>query len=154
MVARGRGMSPTGTESGLQTLPADRAQLRTPLGEPKQMTDWQTTLKSEFDADEGSFLIQLRPGLEWNKQAFVRLVIAMRACCQESSGKASLERWLANGFWYISWFVEDWTTHEAFPRPFAADYYDRAYEILHDLAFWFFSGESPYEEGFFPSPPE
>ncbi len=81
------------------------------------MNDWQATLKSEFKAEEGSFLIQLRPGLEWNKEAFRRLVAVMRACCQECEGKDSFERWLANGFWFIPPFVKDWTTHEAFPRP-------------------------------------
>ena len=111
------------------------------------MDNYLLVLRNEFEAGEGSFLIQLRPHLEWNKASFSRLVAAMQKCCQEYSDADSLDRWMAQGFWYVPWFVRDWTTHESFPRIHAAGYYDKAYQRLDDLAYWFFFGESPYEKG-------
>jgi len=56
-----------------------------------------------------------------------------------------LPRWLAEGFWYISDFVEDWTSHPAWEkdRSREPDYFRKAYYRLHGLASWFFSGEPP-----------
>lgn len=104
-------------------------------------------LKHEFDAEEGSFLIQLRPNMEWDKEAFSRLVAAMQVCCRESEKKRTLPRWIANGFWYIPSFVKDWVSHPNFPRAYPSDYYERAFQRLDDLAYWYFFGESPYERG-------
>jgi hypothetical protein len=63
-----------------------------------------------------------------------------------------LDRWMAEGFWYVPSFVRDWTTHPNFPRIHNAEYYQKAYQRLDDLAYWFFFGESPYlnESGFEP----
>ncbi len=104
-------------------------------------------LRQEFTASDGSFLIQLRPGLVWDKEAFSRLVTAMEACCKAYEGKESLERWLAQGFWYLPWFVKHWTGHPNFPRPQPEEYYTNAIDRLSDLAYWFFMGYSPYEGG-------
>ena len=104
-------------------------------------------LRHEFTASDGSFMIQLRPGLVWDKEAFSRLVTAMEACCKACEGKDSLERWLVQGFWFVSWFVKDWTGHANFPRPQPEGYYKDAIDRLSDLAYWFFMGHSPYEEG-------
>ena len=51
------------------------------------------------------------------------------------------------GFWFVSWFVKDWTGHPNFPRPQPEMYYKNAIDRLNDLAYWFFMGESPYQEG-------
>jgi hypothetical protein len=104
-------------------------------------------LRREFAAEDGSFLIQLRPNLTWDKQAFSRLVTAMEACCQAYEGRDTMERWVVEGFWFMSWFVKDWTTHLNFPRPQPPEYHEKALERLNDLAYWFFSGHSPYEKG-------
>ena len=104
-------------------------------------------LKREFTAEDGSFLIQLRPNLNWNKEAFSKLVTAMEACCKACEKQESLERWLVEGFWWMSWFVKDWTTHPSFPRPQPPEYHENALKRLEDLAYWFFSGCSPYEDG-------
>ena len=122
--------------------------------------DYSTVLRNEFCANEGSFLLQLRVNLTWDKAAFTRLTEAMLACCKaydavdrRAAGIGSgadttcLPRWIAEGFWYVSWFVKSWTTHPAWAertKP-EQEYYDRAYERLFDLAFWFFTGDSPYE---------
>ncbi len=54
---------------------------------------------------------------------------------------------MAVGFWYIPSFVRDWTTHEHFPRVDLPEYYEKAYQRLEMLAYWFFFGESPYLAG-------
>jgi hypothetical protein len=41
------------------------------------------TLAREFRAGEGSFLLQLRINLYWDKDAFRRLTEAMRLCCKD-----------------------------------------------------------------------
>ena len=65
-------------------------------------------------------------------------------CCQEYSESDSLERWMAEGFWFLPSFIREWTTHSSFPRVHEAEYYQRAYERLDDLAYWFFIGDCPY----------
>lgn len=124
--------------------------------------DFTAVLAREFAAEEGTFLLQLRGEMRWDKAAFTRLVEAMLACCRAydegettqlamwgaSGERKRLPRWLAEGFWYSSWFVRDWTTHPAWRERTAweQDYYDAAYERLHALADWFFSGQCPYSD--------
>jgi hypothetical protein len=104
-------------------------------------------LKREFTAEDGSFVIQLRPNLIWDKESFSKLVAAMAVCCKACEEQQSLERWLVDGFWFMSWFVKDWTLHPSFPRPQPREYHEKALERLDELAHWFFSGSNPYQEG-------
>jgi hypothetical protein len=64
-------------------------------------------------------------------------------------------RWHVEGFWLLSRFVRDWTTHPAWKDRTAPhqDSYDKAYERLNALADWFFTGVCPYKDpnkGFAP----
>lgn len=102
--------------------------------------------KTEFDAEPGSFLLRLRTELEWDQAAFTRLVETMHAYVSATKYGDTLERWIAEGFWYLSHFVRDWSQNPDFTRPFPAEYYEAAYERLHDLAYWLFHDERPYEE--------
>lgn len=113
------------------------------------MEDYLQVLRDEFGAGESIdyFVIQIRVHLNWDKASFTRLITAMERCCEEYSGTDSLERWMANGFWYVPQFVRDWTTHPDFPQEHEPEYYQQAYQRLDDLAYWFFWGESPYQEG-------
>jgi hypothetical protein len=111
------------------------------------MATWEQTLRHEFEAGEGSFLIQLRPDMIWDRIAFSRMTDAMRECAMHCQLSESRERWLAESFWYLSTFVRAWSSHPNFPRPFDASYYEAAYQRLDDLAYWFFRGESPYAAG-------
>lgn len=111
------------------------------------MDDYLKILRHEFTAEDHSFLIKLRIDLIWDHDAFLSLTEAMRACCEKHSKTDTLERWLAEGFWYVQRFVRDWTQHPQFPRPYPADYYERAYRRLDDLAEWFFTGSRPAEPG-------
>jgi len=107
------------------------------------MNDYLEILRNEFEAGPNSFLIKLRPDLVWDTAAFTRLTDAMRICCEQQSGSRDLERWMARGFWYVPGFVKEWTSHPNFPKTEPTKYYDDAYRLLDELAFWFFSGESP-----------
>ena len=121
--------------------------------------DWYGILQHEFNANEGSFLLQLRSNLVWDKGAFSRLVEAMVECCRayDTSNdppttafpgspyyELTVPRWLADGFWYLSTFVRDHTSHTAWHQKIARepDYYNKAYERLFDLADWFFTGQT------------
>jgi hypothetical protein len=111
------------------------------------MANYRDSLKYEFEAREDSFLLRVRTQMEWDKTAFSRLVQAMKDYCENEAGTELVERWIAMGFWYIPRFTRDWTTHSDFPREHSAEYYEQAYHLLNDLAYWFFMGESPYEKG-------
>ena len=111
------------------------------------MNDYLRALRNEFEGSDSSFLIQIRSELHWNKASFSHLIQVMQRCCEDYSNSATLERWMAVGFWYVPFFVRDWTTHPDFPRQHEAKYYQIAYQRLDDLAYWFFIGESPHLAG-------
>jgi hypothetical protein len=104
-------------------------------------------LRREFSAEDGTFMLRIRVDLVWDRDAFSRLATTMQRYCEQHAKEETCERWVAFGFWYLSWFVQSWTTHPNFPRPGPPEYYDMAYERLSDLAYWCFLGESPYLPG-------
>ena len=104
-------------------------------------------LRREFDAEDGSFLLQLRIERVWDKAAFTRLTAAMRVCCERHDDAVTLECWLAGGFWFLHDFVRGHSSHPNFPRVYAEAYYTAAYERLWALASWFLMGMNPYLEG-------
>ncbi len=75
------------------------------------------TLRSEFEAEQGSFLLQLRCDLCWDPGAFARATRAMYAYVQQGPFE-TIPRWIADGFWYMDWFVRDWSAHTNFPRQY------------------------------------
>ena len=103
----------------------------------------ESQLRAEFDAEPGSFLARLRGEVTWDTAAFSRLISCMEGCATAYAGATSLPRWIAEGFWFCSYFVKEWSSHADFPRKHASSYYAAAYERLHALAFWLFIGESP-----------
>ena len=110
------------------------------------MEDYIQVLRQELNAEDGTFLLKLRPQLDWDESAFSRLVRAMHRCCEECASSETVERWLANGFWYIPRFTRDWVSHPSFPRTRSNEYYEMAFQLLDDLAYWFFFGASPYND--------
>jgi hypothetical protein len=104
-------------------------------------------LKREFDAEEGSFLLQARVRLEWDWNAFRRLTSAMYDVADEVKDRPSVETWIAEGFWYCDTFVRDWTSHPNFPRP-SEEAYREAIELVHNLASFLFIGRTPYDDAF------
>lgn len=137
-------------------------------------------LAHEFSGGKGSFILQLRLDLYWDKDAFNRMTEAMYLCCkhyqytkeqleQEMKEQSliteeqfedkqfaidfilrkkdiMLPRWLAEGFWYVPQFTWDWTSHPSWEKKRASepDYFKKAYNRLHSLADWFFTGRSPW----------
>lgn len=104
-------------------------------------------LRQEFRAEDGSFLLQLRVDLHWDRQAFSRLEQAMRRVCAQQEPWQQLDRWLVEGYWYLSDFVPGHTSHPDFPRPEPDPYYKAAVRRLWDLQNWFVTGRSPYRAG-------
>ena len=53
-----------------------------------------------------------------------------------------LPRWLAEGFWYVSTFVPDHTSHPAWQEQHIREqaYFEKAFHRLESLAYWFFTG--------------
>ena len=109
--------------------------------------DYLEILKHEFEADDESFILKLRAHLEWDKALFSQLITAMKNYCENETDNKLVARWIAQGFWYIPQFTKDWTVHPNFPRVHSEEYYQKAYQLLDDLAYWFFMGESPYQDG-------
>jgi hypothetical protein len=101
-------------------------------------------LKREFDAEEGSFLLIVRVELRWDWAAFRALTSAMFDVADAAKGGSSVETWIAHGFWFCDTWIRDWTSHPNFPRPESARYAE-ALELVHDLAYLLFLGQSPYE---------
>lgn len=123
--------------------------------------DYLAVLAHEFAPGEGSFLESMYQ-LRWDKAAFTRLTDAMVACCRaldvpgtrpagnavEDLDSTPIPRWLADGFWYVSAGVREFTRQEAW-KPITTQeqgYYDTAYERLYMLASWFFTGLCPYTD--------
>lgn len=103
--------------------------------------DWRAVLQKEFAAEPGSFLLALRCDLRWDHGAFSHLTHAMEQCCRALAGVGVVERWLAEGFWYLSWFPRSWTDHDAWAENPERDQIDAGTEKLEGLAYWFFMGE-------------
>ncbi len=110
------------------------------------MDDWEATLRREFGAEEGTFLLRLRCELTWDRAAFDRMTQAMRACGEALAGAPALPRWVAEGFWFVGHFVRDWSSHASFSREHEPAYYESAYGRLNDLAHLLFTGDSPYQD--------
>jgi hypothetical protein len=106
-----------------------------------------SVLRREFSAEADTFLLTLRgAGIEWDKGAFSRLEKAMRWACEEYRDHSQFDRWMAEGFYEISRFVREWTSHPGFPRPEPEQYYRDCIQRLDDLADWFFRGWHVYQE--------
>jgi hypothetical protein len=110
------------------------------------MESYIDILDKEFKAEDNSFLIQLRIELKWDDEAFSRLTEAMRAYCDNHSQETKVDRWIAEGFWYISTFTRSWSSHPQFARLHPSDYYEKVYQLLDELAYRFFIGQSPYNK--------
>ncbi|SEB36749.1 Immunity protein 41 [Tenacibaculum sp. MAR_2009_124] len=104
-------------------------------------------LIDEFDAKEGSFLLELRTDLNWNHRAFLNLLNNLLQECKKTNDHIILNRNIAEGVWYISHFIKNWSTHRNFRKEYSDEYYEKAYELIYDLATYYFSSFSPYTSG-------
>lgn len=111
------------------------------------MDEATADLRDGFDEEPGSFMLALRCDLRWDKSKFARLTEAMLAFVRARDPADPIPRWIAEGYWYLDTFVRDWACHPNFPREHDEAYYEQAFQRLHDLAFWLFTGSSPYQNG-------
>jgi len=102
-------------------------------------------LRKEIDGEEETFLIILRTELRWDWDAFNRLTNLMYDVADGATGLESVDKHIAQGYWFIDTWVRDWTGHDDFPRP-EKDKYEEAIQLLRDLSYFFFTGVSPYED--------
>jgi hypothetical protein len=58
-------------------------------------------LRSEFGCEPGSFMLTARIERRWDREGFQRLQRAMLAVCREVAGGEPIERWIAEGFWFV-----------------------------------------------------
>ncbi|AFM05563.1 hypothetical protein Fleli_3232 [Bernardetia litoralis DSM 6794] len=101
-------------------------------------------LIEELNAEDNSFLIQLRSNLHWNHNSFMNLIDKLYKECQRTEKDTVLDREIACGIWYISTFIKDWSTDENFPQKFSEEYYENAYELIDDLVYHYFMAKSLY----------
>lgn len=109
--------------------------------------DWQTILKAEYEAQENTFVFQLRCGRGWDKAAYYRLFRAMLECCKAHDGRPQVERWIADLFWWL----------DSYPRHLVGngklnedDYYQNAVVNFNHLTHWLFSGQRRPDDQFEP----
>lgn len=103
------------------------------------------TLKDELNAEDGSFLLELRTNLIWNHNSFINLLTEINREYKRTKEDSKLSREIASGIWYISDLIKSWTEHENFPKKHSAEYYEKSFELINDLAYSYFMSESPYQ---------
>ena len=103
-------------------------------------------LRQEFASGDASFLVQLCSERRWDKASFSRLVAAIKAYCEIHVHSETVERWVAWGIWYLQQSTRTWTTHTSFPKPYPSTYHEAAYQLIDDLAYWFFTGDHGYQD--------
>ncbi|WP_204004698.1 hypothetical protein [Micromonospora lutea] len=97
-------------------------------------------LRGEFGCDDGSFLMQLRIDLEWDRAAFARLEAALRVVCERYDRREASDEWLTESCRSIPNWVAGHTAHPSFPRPQPESYYRDSLDRLRALAAWFLHG--------------
>jgi hypothetical protein len=102
-------------------------------------------LQCEEENAKGAFLVQLHCRCEWDWNAFRRLTSAMYDVAEELKGQPSIERWIAEGFWYCDSEITAIASHSNFSRFPEAAYRDGV-ELIHNLASLLFSGQNPYRD--------
>lgn len=93
------------------------------------------TLKDELNAENGSFLLELRTDLNWNHNSFINLLTEINNEYERTKANSNLSRDIACGIWYISDFIKNWAENKSFPKEYSAEYYEKAYELIFDLSY-------------------
>ncbi|MDP4177122.1 MAG: hypothetical protein Q8900_02115 [Bacillota bacterium] len=107
------------------------------------MEKYINDLLDELKGEENSFILNIRCKIEWKHDSFIKLVRIMRYYCSNRENEEKLDKNIAEGFWFVSWFIKDWTSHENFRKTnkFPDEYFNKAYEIIFDLCYWYFTQE-------------
>jgi hypothetical protein len=63
----------------------------------------------------------------------------MVGCCEVHDKAEVFDRWLAEGFWYVSRWPRECTSHDGWSGE--RDVIDDGVQVLDELAYCFFTGE-------------
>jgi len=110
------------------------------------MDTWREVLCKEHEAADDSFVMQLRGESRWDDAAHTRLFAAMLECCKAHEGQDTVERWIAEVFWYLSWWPRQQVER---CRP-GSDDHENALANFDHLAWWLFARESRDDGEFEP----
>jgi hypothetical protein len=108
------------------------------------MDAWRDTLLKEHLAAEDSFMWQVRCEGRWDKAAYRRLFAAMLECCKWHDDKESIERWVAEIFWHLSWWVKQ-QADVTWPN---STYHQNAAINFDHFAFWLFAKDNRADDQF------
>ncbi|AWI04658.1 hypothetical protein [Clostridium drakei] len=105
-------------------------------------------LLHEFRGEGNCFLISIRCDLEWSHNKFINLLNSMRDYCKQMQSSDPLDKEITQGFWFVSWYIKDWTSHSNFRNinKFSEEYYSQSYELICDLSYWYFMNEPIFVE--------
>ena len=101
-------------------------------------------LTQELNAEEGSFLLELRTGMHWDHTSFMNLLTGLFAYCQGVNEDEQLDRSMASGIYTASVFIKSWAEHPNFPKQQSDQYYTKSYEVLDELVEFYFTGTTAY----------
>lgn len=102
----------------------------------------------EFRGEENTFLITIRCDLEWSHTKFIEFLNSMRNYCKHKQEEDPLDKEIAQGFWFVSSYIREWTSHPDFRKAnkFSDDYYTQSYDLIYDLSYWYFMEEPIFIE--------
>lgn len=101
------------------------------------------TLVNEINAEEGSFLLQLKTEHIWNHNAFIRLLSFIYYEYINTKYDQKISREYVFGIWFLYEFSRDYALNFMY-KELDEKYYEKAIEVFHDLIFVYFSLDSIY----------
>lgn len=110
------------------------------------MDPWREILRKEHEGADGSFVMQLHGEARWDEPAHTRLFAAMRECCKAHEGQDTVERWIAEVFWYLSWWPR-LLVERHWP---GSEYHQDAVINFDHLAWWLFARQARDDGEFEP----
>ena len=102
-------------------------------------------LEDHLNAEEGSFLLDLRCNLKWNNESFKELLNLILEEANKTKDDKTISKQTASRIWFVNDFVKNWSEHDNFPKTNPSEYYDQAYQLLNEVTYTYFLSESPYE---------
>jgi hypothetical protein len=102
---------------------------------------WRDVLRKEHEAAPDSFVMQVRGAGRWDRPTYERLFQAMLACCKAHADHESVERWIAEVFWYMSW----WPGQQPGSR-----HHENVLTNFGHLAWWLFAKQARGDDEFEP----
>lgn len=102
-------------------------------------------IEDEFTSQPESFMAGLKQ-LQWDQAKLIALLQDLQRLCQLLDREEMIERWLADGFWYLPNFIKTWPEHPEFPKEQLPDNFQVVCGLLDDLAEWFFTDHCPWED--------